>query len=113
MNAIKTDVSYSSTSGFSAPPILVFGDSEASIGQAVRTIEASGHRLGDAVSLKDAKKRLDRQSSAAALWVEVASDTGNDLDLVLEAVNRAVAERRCGAVVSAPLRLIDAVAALA
>ena len=111
MNAMKSDVSYSTPSSFSAPPVLVFGDCEASIKRGVRTIEAAGHRLADALALEHAGERLERQGSASALWVELAKDSGAQLDSVLQTVTRAVAEGRCGAIVSTPLALIDAVAA--
>jgi hypothetical protein len=112
MNATNYDGSYAAPSSFSAPPVLVFGDCPSSLEKGVSTIEASGHRLGDAVLLPYAKARLERQGSASAVWVELKSDAGQELDRVLNAVSGAVSQGRYGAVVSTPLGLIDPVAAL-
>jgi hypothetical protein len=112
MNAQVTDISYSSPSSFSAPPILVAGTSGDAISRGVRAVEASGYRIADEVKLEDVAARLEVQGAASALWIELDRDPGVELPGLLELARRIVAERKCGAVVAVPLQLIDAVAVL-
>lgn len=112
MNALVSDVSYSSHGSFSAPPILVIGDSQDAIRRGVESVEASGYRVADQVALADAEGRWDRQSAASALWIELDEDRGSELDRIVSLAKKAVLEGRCGAVFSVPTPLIDAVASL-
>jgi hypothetical protein len=112
MNAQVTDVSYSSLTSFSAPPVLVAGNSADAIQRGVRSVEASGYRVADEVKIHDAEARLELQGAASALWIELDRDPGVELDGLLDLTRRIVTERRCGAVVAIPLHLVDAVAML-
>jgi hypothetical protein len=112
MNAFVSDVSYSSSARFSAPPILVVGDSPDAIRRGVDAVESSGYRVADQVALADAAARWELQSAASALWIEMDEDRGSDLDRIIALARTAVSERRCGAVVAVPTALIDAVASL-
>jgi hypothetical protein len=112
MNAIVSDVSYASPGSFSAAPILVAGDSHQAIRRGVEAVEASGYRVADQVALGDAEARWELQGAASALWIEIDEDRGAELDQIMDLAKRAVAERRCGAVVAVPVQLLDAVASL-
>jgi DNA-binding MarR family transcriptional regulator len=98
-------------SGFTRPPILIAGDSDASLERATRTIEACGLRIADKVGLDQAPGRIERQAAASALWVELEADSGPPMDRLLDRVNRDAANGRYPAIVAAPSALLDAVAA--
>jgi hypothetical protein len=92
-------------------PILIGGSSEPALALAVRTVEASGWRIGGAVPLEDARDRIARQVSATAIWLELDRDCGGAMDALLDTVRRDVADGRYAAVVSTTGTLLDPVAA--
>jgi DNA-binding MarR family transcriptional regulator len=100
-----------SQSGFSRPPILIAGDSEAALQRAARTVEACGLRIADSVGIDAALDRIDRQAAASALWVELDEDRGPPMDALLDHVNRDVSHGRYPAVIAAPPALIDVIEA--
>lgn len=109
MNATQIepyDLSYSDQ-----PPILVGASSDAAMARAVRTIEASGCRIGDRMALSDARERIERQIAATAVWIELDRDCGAELDDVLDCLDTNAAGGRFAAVVSSTSALIDAVSA--
>src|SRR5437588_9200031 len=109
MNAPLTDahpVPYSDRA-----PVLIAANSKEASTRAVRTIEASGLRIGDAIDIQSAPKRIERQAKASVVWVELDDDAGGPMDELLTQLNRDVAGGRYGAVVSAPAALVDAMIA--
>ena len=90
-----------------SPPVLVSGSSEGALAQARATVEAVGCRVGEAMRLEQACERIERQIAASAIWIELDRDSGGEMDRVLECVNRAVADRRVGIVVSSTSDLVD------
>jgi DNA-binding MarR family transcriptional regulator len=109
MDAISTG--QDDRSNFEQAPILIAGSSEAARARAVRTITAAGIRIADAVSVADARERIDRQVSTSAVWLELEEDAGGPLDELLTLVNRDVSNGRYAAVVSASSALIDPIMA--
>ena len=109
MDAIPT---YQNDLGYSGrPPILVAGSSDAALARALRTVEASGLRVGDTFAIAAAQERIERQIAASAIWVEIDDDCGGPMDELLIRVNRDVADGRYAAVVSASRDLLDPVTA--
>jgi DNA-binding MarR family transcriptional regulator len=90
------------------PPVLIAGSSAEALRKAERTIEASGLRVADKVTLDSARERIGRQVAATALWLELDTDAGSAMDALIDEVNRDVADGRYCAVVSAPMQLLDA-----
>src|SRR5689334_16878465 len=82
------------------PPILLAASSEAAMMRAERTINASSLRLGATISIEEAGERLDRQGSAAALWIELDRDCGGPMDELLSRVSSDVAAGRYPAIIS-------------
>jgi hypothetical protein len=96
---------------FDAAPVIVTASSDAAMRRAARTIELSGLRLADQVSVEAAIERIERQAAATAIWVEVDEDCGGPLDELLRAVSRDVAGGRFAAVVATSESLLDPVVA--
>jgi DNA-binding MarR family transcriptional regulator len=88
-------------------PVLIVASSDAAMTRALRTVEASGLRVGDKVPVESARDRIERQVAATAVWVELDDDCGGAMDALLAQVNRDVADGRYAAVVSAPAALLD------
>ena len=95
-------------SSFEPPPILVTGDSATALQRGARTIEDHGLRVAAAVPLDLASGRIERQAAMAALWIELDSDGGGELESLLERVRSEVADHRYGAVVAGRATSIDA-----
>ena len=110
MTLYQTDVQ-KPAAGFDRPPILIAGDSGAALARATRTIAASGVRIADAVGLEQAPERIALQAAASALWIELDEDRGAAMDRLLDHVNRDAGHGRYRAIVAAPARMLDAVAA--
>ena len=92
-------------------PVLIAASGRAAQLRALRTVEACGLRIADAVMIEQAAERIERQASASALWLELDSDCGGAMDRLLDGVNRDVRDGRFTAVVSATAALLDPVAA--
>jgi DNA-binding MarR family transcriptional regulator len=93
-------------------PIIIAATSEVAMARAERAVEASGYRVGARVSVEQAANRLDLQSRAAALWLEIDRDMGGSLDCLLGKIAREVAEERYPAVISTTQDVLDVVAAV-
>jgi DNA-binding MarR family transcriptional regulator len=109
MDAISSNRSNFDYSG--AAPVLVTASSEPAMARALRTVEAAGHRVGARLPLKEARERIGLQGSASAVWIELDEDCGGPMDELLLDIRRDVADGRYGAVVSAPIALLDPVTA--
>ena len=110
MTAYTTPVPLPGGAAFASPPILIVGSSAQALRRASVTVEASGVRVADRVLVPQAMERLDRQIAASALWVELDQDVAG-VDTLLDRVEQQVQDRGSGAVVAAPLNLIDMVMA--
>ena len=95
----------------SLPPVLLIGQNAAAVERARRTASISNMRFSEAASLEGAPERIGQQARASALWIEIESDGGPDLDAVLSAASREAEDGRCPAVVAAPFNLLDTIAA--
>ena len=105
MNAIdRDDFNYSDQA-----PVLIAASSDAALERAVRTVEASGARIGDTMTLDHARERIDRQVSATAVGLELDRDGGPVMDALLDTIGRDAADGRFAAVVSATAALVDPV----
>jgi predicted transcriptional regulator len=91
--------------------VLVAASSDAALGRALRTVEATGLRVGGKVDIDSARDRIERQVAATAVWVELDRDCGGPLDELIGQMSRDVAEGRYAAVVSATAELLDPLAA--
>jgi hypothetical protein len=109
MDAITTDradVDYSDKS-----PILIAATSDAAMLRALSTVEASGMRIADRMTMGVAKERIEQQVSATAVWLELDEDCGGPMDELLGLVSRDVAKGRYAAIVSTKAALLDPVMA--
>lgn len=93
------------------PPVLIAATSDRAMDRAVRGIEATGNRIGDRMPLSSVRERIARQVSTSAIWLELDSDGGPEMDDVLGCVEQGASEDRFAAVVSATAELIDPVSA--
>ena len=109
MDAILTD--RNEPNYFDQPPVLLAGSSAAALARAADAVACAGLRVGDAVPIGEAVQRIERQVAATAVWVELDSDGGGAMDLLLAQVNRDVADGRYAAVIATSSELLDAVAA--
>ena len=101
-----SDLSYSAQA-----PVLIAASSEAAMARARRTVEAAGLRIGATLPIQAAQERIELQSSATAVWIEIDADSGDAMDGLLERVSRDVRDGRYAAVVATQARLLDPVAA--
>lgn len=106
IHAEHFDLSYSDRA-----PVLVAATSDAAMARAVRTVEASGWRIGERLELGSARERIERQIAATALWLELDCDCGEPMDGLLDCIGRNVSDGRFAAVVSSTAELIDPVTA--
>jgi len=96
------DLAYSSM-----PPILLAASSDAAMMRAERTIQASSLRLGARISIEEARERIERQGTAAAVWIELDRDCGSPMDDLLSRVSSDVAAGRYAAIISTTKALLD------
>lgn len=109
MDAFQTgraDVSYCEPA-----PVLVAASSVHALARALSTIEASGLRVADRVTVPEAVARIERQVAASAVWLELDEDSGGAMDELLTRVSRDVAAGRYAAVVCGTAALLDPLAA--
>lgn len=96
------------------PPVLVVGDTPASIARGAAAVVASGLSVAARVALEDAEPRLDGGSLPVIVFVEIdgtlEGDGADRLDRLLVRLNREAEARRISTVVSTSVALIDAVA---
>jgi hypothetical protein len=104
MDAILTETSLSYAG---PPPLLIAATSDSALRRARETADRSGARVGAQLRIEEARERLRQQAAASAIWIELDRDCGQELDALLDDVDQAVADRRCGAVLSLTPDLID------
>jgi hypothetical protein len=93
-------------------PVLAIGSSDEAMARARQTVAASQLRLADCVSIADGPARIEDQSRASALWIELDHDgDSSSLDRLLDTVSREAEGGRFPAVVAAPIELLDPLAA--
>jgi len=102
----RADLGYSD-----APPVIVAANSDAALRRGLGTIEASGLRVADRVTVASAAERIEKQVSATAVWIELDEDCGGPMDELLGLVSRDVAGGRYAAIVSTCRTLLDPVMA--
>lgn len=102
----RSDLSYSDQA-----PVLIAASSDAAMARALRTIEASGLRVGPQLPIEAARERIELQARTGAIWVEIDEDRGASMDELLSRIGRDVADGRYTAVVSAPSALLDPLSA--
>jgi hypothetical protein len=71
-------------------------------------VEELGLRIAAAVTLENARDRLDQQVALSAMWIELDGDGGDRLDHLLERVRSDSDHRRYAAVVAGRLCSVDA-----
>ena len=109
MDAYSTDPD--NLTFFDQAPVLVAASSEAALARARPAIQACGLRVGAELSIIAASKRIERQASTSAIWIELDEDCGGAADELLGIVSRQVSEGKYGAVVSVSGSLLDVAAA--
>src|SRR6476660_6698442 len=92
-----------------APPVIVAANSDAAMRRGLGTIEASGLRVADRVTVASAAERIEKQVSATAVWIELDEDCGGPMVVLLGLVSRDVADGRYAAIVSTCRTLLDPV----
>ena len=102
-----TAVEYTNTK-----PALLFGSSPRRRARAESALAAAGVRLVDSVALDEAVDRLDGQLSLGLAWLELGEEDATPaLDVLLSRLDRLAADRGTIVIASAPLELVDLVAA--
>jgi len=104
MDALMTEPSLSYGG---PPPLILAASSDSAMRRARETAEYSGLRIGAQLEIADAAVRLRQQAAASAIWIEVDTECGPELDSLLDEVDEAVAGRRFGAVLSLSTNMID------
>ena len=102
----RSDLDYSDQ-----PPVLVAASSEEAMSRAIRTVDASGFRIGARLPVAEVRERIRQQGAASAVWIELDEDCGGPMDDLLLEIGRDVADGRYGAVVSGSAMLLDPLAA--
>jgi DNA-binding MarR family transcriptional regulator len=92
------------------PPVLIAASSDEARARAAITAQAAGYRTVT-VGIGDAIERIDLQGAASALWIELDRDGGAELDALLDRAELESREGRIPAVISAPVELVDPIAA--
>jgi DNA-binding MarR family transcriptional regulator len=93
------------------PPVLIAATSEVARSRALRSVSASGARVGGTFGIAEASSRLELQGAASAIWVEIDEHCGTPMDELLSAVSRDASDGRYSAVVCVDPVLLDEVAA--
>jgi DNA-binding MarR family transcriptional regulator len=91
---------------YGAPPVLIAASSERAARRAAQTIDDAGSPFFS-IPIEEVLSRLDRQSSAAVLWLELEEDPGPELDRILDRIDAEVGAGHFAAVVAAPQSLVD------
>lgn len=92
------------------PPILIAATSDEARSRATVTAESAGYRAVS-VPLNKAAARLELQVQASAIWVELDSEPGPDLDDLLDQIQVQAATDQFAAIITSPLPLIDRIMA--
>jgi DNA-binding MarR family transcriptional regulator len=104
MNASIYPVS-SGLDRYGAPPILIAASSERAARRAAESI--NGDSPFFSIPLGELMSRLDQQSSAAALWLELEDDPGSELDRILDRIDAEVGAGHFAAIIAAPQSMVD------
>jgi DNA-binding MarR family transcriptional regulator len=110
VNAYLSEYGYGQAKS-ALPPILIAGDSDASLKRAAASVEAAGIRIAAQVPIEAAVERMDQQVASSALWIEIERDGGEPMDRLLGEISRDVRDGRYAAVISTTADAIDAVTA--
>ena len=93
-------------------PALLFGSDHRRRARAEQALRAFNVRLVDSLPLGGAADRLDGQPSLGLAWLELGEEDANSaLDLALGRLNHMAEERGTTVIASAPIELVDMVAA--
>ena len=93
-------------------PALLFGSDHRRRARAEQALRAFNVRLVDTLPLEGAADRLDGQPSLGLAWLELGEEDANSaLDLALGRLNHMAEERGTTVIASAPIELVDMVAA--
>jgi len=93
-------------------PALLFGSDHRRRARAEQALRAFNVRLVDSLPLEGAADRLDGQPSLGLAWLELGEEDANSaLDLALGRLNHMAEERGTTVIASAPIELVDMVAA--
>lgn len=103
----KASLSYSDPS----PPVLLAASSDAAMRRGRKTIEASGLRVGAILPIDEALARIKAQPAAAAVWLELDRDCGERMDQLINQLSHDVSRGFYAGVISATVKLVDAVSA--
>jgi len=112
---MDTHLSYSQNraNNSDAPPVLIAADTADARARARATVASAGFRIADAVEIEQASKRLERQGTASALWLEIDGDFDPAVAEVLDRIAADASEERYSAVVAVAASQVDLMGALA
>jgi len=79
--------------------------------RAERTVDASGFRIGARLHIDEALARIKSQPAAAAIWVELDRDCGEQTDELLEQLSHDVSRGFYAAVISGTAFRLDSLSA--
>ena len=88
---------------YGEPPVLIAASSEAAASRASEVADGANLPFVS-VSLEELLPRLQRQASAQAIWLEIESDGGAELDRILERIDAEAASDRFPAIIARPSR---------
>lgn len=95
------------------PSVLIIADSSGGFERGRRSAALAECRISGEEQIGTAAERLERQAALHAVFLDLQHDQGAQLDDVLAVLQNAGETGRFGSVVSAPLALMDRVAAKA
>jgi hypothetical protein len=91
--------------------VLVMADGQGAMERAREGAEQAGCRVSGWAGIEEAVARLDLQVSTDAVLVEIDGEGSEQLEALLDRLNAAAESGRHGSVVSAPLSMVDRIAA--
>jgi hypothetical protein len=98
--------------GYEHTPIaLIFSDNDTAIQIASEAVIAAGGRIGGCASISEASNRLANQAVIDAVFVDIADDPGEQIDGLLKGINAWSNSSGIPTIISAPIEIIDLVAA--
>jgi DNA-binding MarR family transcriptional regulator len=93
-------------------PALLFGSNPRRRALAGNVLAAAGFRIAGALTIEEAPARLDEQVSLGLVWLELGEEDATPaLDGLLKRLDGLAAERGTAVIASAPIQLVDMVAA--
>lgn len=95
---------------YGVPPMLIAASSEHAARRAAETAE--GAKLPFvSIPIEATLSRLDKQSKAEVVWLELEGDPGLELDRILDRIEAEVSAGHFPAIIAAPQSLIDPITA--